>query len=327
MFHATMLKASTAAAVLTVSASGITITNFDSNPQRYLRWVETSPTTLVPTTSEAFWQGHHDFSAVGWVGSLTHGTWRARDAVTAISPRHIIFAQHDPVRVNTGVQFMSPTGEIINRRAVASQQIVTPSGVAVDIGVATLDQPLPDWVEPVKVGVLGGADYINQELVVYGQVGRLGSNRLSQFWTPSLTFAPWRFLSNGGAPAGTAISRLHDSGSPTFIEQNGELVLVGIRWTPTADTWVPAAAESIAALLERDGERMRRNTDPLTPARVEPCVADLTGDGRLDGNDITTFISAFIAGQAAADLADTYNSWDGNDITTYVTSFLGGCPQ
>ena len=55
-----------------------------------------------------------------------------------------------------------------------------------------------------------------------------------------------------------------------------------------------------------------------------PCPADLNGDSIVDQGDIQSFITLFLAGDAAADLnGDTVV--DQGDIQSFIAFFLEGC--
>lgn len=68
----------------------------------------------------------------------------------------------------------------------------------------------------------------------------------------------------------------------------------------------------------------------LTDSRlytVTGCTAsaDLNGDGVFDLQDISAFITAFVAGDAAADLAAPFGVLDLADVTAFVGAFVSGC--
>lgn len=54
------------------------------------------------------------------------------------------------------------------------------------------------------------------------------------------------------------------------------------------------------------------------------CPADITGDGILDGGDLTAFVAFYLAGDLTADLNND-GVLDGGDINTLVTSYIAGC--
>ncbi len=54
------------------------------------------------------------------------------------------------------------------------------------------------------------------------------------------------------------------------------------------------------------------------------CLADLTGDGNLNVDDIDAFVAAFLAGDLAVDF-DASGSLNVDDIDAFVAAFLTGC--
>ena len=58
---------------------------------------------------------------------------------------------------------------------------------------------------------------------------------------------------------------------------------------------------------------------------VSDCIADLTGDGELDFLDISAFLSAFAANEAAADI-NMDGEYDFLDISAFLSSYNAGCP-
>ncbi|MFG0304775.1 MAG: GC-type dockerin domain-anchored protein [Phycisphaerales bacterium JB040] len=57
---------------------------------------------------------------------------------------------------------------------------------------------------------------------------------------------------------------------------------------------------------------------------VDPCQADVNGDGILDNGDIGAFVSLFLAGDLAADFTND-GILDNGDIGAFVAAFLAGC--
>ncbi len=55
------------------------------------------------------------------------------------------------------------------------------------------------------------------------------------------------------------------------------------------------------------------------------CSADLTGDGLLNFFDVSAFLSAFNAQDAAADF-NSDGAWNFFDVSAYLTAFNAGCP-
>ncbi|MCA9277215.1 MAG: hypothetical protein KDA29_14430 [Phycisphaerales bacterium] len=58
---------------------------------------------------------------------------------------------------------------------------------------------------------------------------------------------------------------------------------------------------------------------------VDPCPADLTGDGMTDFFDVSAFLTAYNAMDPAADFTDDGN-FDFFDVSAFLTAFSAGCP-
>ncbi|MCC5823662.1 MAG: VCBS repeat-containing protein [Phycisphaerales bacterium] len=66
-----------------------------------------------------------------------------------------------------------------------------------------------------------------------------------------------------------------------------------------------------------------RNTR-LSP--VQPCPADLTGDGVVNFFDLSEFMALFNAQDPAADLAPPFGVWNFFDVSAYLALYNEGCP-
>ena len=63
---------------------------------------------------------------------------------------------------------------------------------------------------------------------------------------------------------------------------------------------------------------------PTTP----PCIADVSGDGTVDGGDFTAFINSFGAGDVTVDAVADVNGdsvIDGDDFVAFINAFGAGC--
>ena len=66
----------------------------------------------------------------------------------------------------------------------------------------------------------------------------------------------------------------------------------------------------------------------VVPAPTPPCLADVSGDGVVDGSDFTAFINSFGVGDPAVDpIADVNLDGviDGNDFVAFINAFAAGC--
>jgi len=324
MHLSTMARWATAVVAFgSTAATAVDVHRFADNPERYSRFTKTDDGRLIPTTSDEFMMAGVDLSGIGWRGNINANANRAGRAVTLITPRHIVFAAHWPAGPGSLVQFMAPDGDIVSRHVESMKVLQTPDGWPSDLAIGTLDERLGDEITPIPVGHPTDMNYIDQELCIYGKLGRFGTNSLPSYWDDDWTIGFWdetRFTQDT-AP-GTAISETGDSGSPTLVRVGDQLLLVGVRWVETGDTWVPAYAEALADLAAADGETVQIGL-PQDPPPT--CPADMNGDRLLNGEDVSQFISAFSAGADAADIASPSGVPDGADVSAFITGFQSGC--
>ena len=64
---------------------------------------------------------------------------------------------------------------------------------------------------------------------------------------------------------------------------------------------------------------------PGTTDCVDPCPADLNGDGNLNFFDVSAFLTAFNQNNPLADFTGDGN-YDFFDVSAFLTAFSGGCP-
>ena len=56
------------------------------------------------------------------------------------------------------------------------------------------------------------------------------------------------------------------------------------------------------------------------------CTADLDADAAVTFFDISAFVTAFNAGDPAADLASPFGTFNFFDVSAYITAYNDGCP-
>ena len=305
-----------------VSAPGLEIAGYLEDPARYQRF-EMAGDRYFPTKNTDFILNGVDLSAVGWVGDMERNLSSVRRSVTLITPRHIVFAAHYAPPIGSTIQFMDAEGNLHARRLMGYEVAHLPDGRSTDAGVGVLDASLPPEVKPVSIGPSEAIDFTGETLYIYGFTGRVGTNMLTPVWDPSYPFAPYLHTSLDRAPTGTALGQSGDSGSPTFVMQEGELVLVGIRLIWAADTWLPTLRDDLERIVGAGGESLSIfGSEPAGSA----CAADFNLDAALDANDIAAFVTAFLAGDASANLDDSSVGLDMGDIMAFVLLYQAGCP-
>ena len=166
----------------------------------------------------------------GWTRRLdfTGVSWAKRQAGTAITPRHIVFAAHFKHKVGSSISFHERNGAVHHRRIekiIAFRGQSVPLEYRSDIAVALLDRPLPPTIKAYRL-LPPRIDYrqtlVNSPVIVTEQgrrayihkVRMLPGNRIS-------------FTKNGNVPEQLYKPLIKgDSGHPSFLLVGGELVLV-----------------------------------------------------------------------------------------------------
>ena len=311
-----------AAAALTIPCAALQVKDYDERPEYHNRFEVDAEGQYQPTTSREFMLDGLDLSGIGWVGDMRANPSRVGRAITLISRRHIIYAAHYPVNNNGYVQFMNKDGETFGYRAVSRQTLRRANGSLSDLAIATLDQDVDPSIMSYAIAPNSGVEFHDYDLLVYGKDGRVGTNELAGYWSNRMDIAPWRYGSFPAAPSGTALSESGDSGSPTCIRFGDHLVIVGVRWLQTVDTWVPAYLAQIVEVTGSVGGGVMVFEDPV---ETWPCRPDFNDDGRLSFEDIFGFLNAFESEHPHADFAQPTGTYDVNDVIGFLDAFEMGC--
>ena len=205
---------------------------------------------------------------------------------------------------STAIRFRGADG-VVRSYEVAGEQHVMRNGAYTDLVVGTLATPVDPstGVLPFPVANLGSnASYLGRDLLVLGKVGKGGTTRYSGFETIPNEVAPFNNTSYAyfdfriAAGAATDIYlEGGDSGSPTLMDEGGQLSLVGIhssiwnRQTPQGwiirsdDIFLPDYLQEMDAFMEGEGHHIRRRyTDPvdlrISLSPIDPFVAGYPGE-------------------------------------------------
>jgi hypothetical protein len=211
----------------------------DSPPAAYRRnpaiW-----TGAIDLTGKAVWNSH----------TGAYGT-------TAISPLHIVYADHVNWLYPAGtiVRFVANDDTAVERLVVSSVRIG-----ATDIDLSTLDAPLPETIHWFKVmpehwflkcarrapGTLGGMPC----LVMDGNTESVTVKDIAGFYSAGfITATP----ADPRRRSFTRELRVGDSGSPMFVLVDGELVLDGIYHSAQAGPEVSANILALNAAMRGSG--------------------------------------------------------------------------
>jgi hypothetical protein len=212
----------------------------DSPPAAYRRNPVVWTGGAIDLTGKAVWNSH----------TGAYGT-------TAISPLHIVYAEHvnGLYPAGTIVRFVANDNLAVERLVVSSVRI----GVT-DLDLSTLDAPLPETIHWFKVmpehwflkcarhapGSLGGMPC----LVMDGNTESVAVKDIAGFY-------PGGFITAIPAdPRRQAFTRelyLGDSGSPMFILFGGELMLDGIYHSAQAGPEVSSNIRALNAAMSGSG--------------------------------------------------------------------------
>lgn len=166
----------------------------------------------------------------GWTRKLDFSgvSWSQRQAGTAITPRHIVFAAHFPIKIGKSITFHERSGIVHSRKIV---KVISFRGQKValekrsDIAVALLDTPLPPSIKNYRL-LPPRTDYSHTlpgtPVVVTEQGRRAFIHQVRNASSKSISFER-----NKNVPESLYKPLIKgDSGHPSFLLVGGELVLI-----------------------------------------------------------------------------------------------------
>ncbi|MGJ8725507.1 MAG: hypothetical protein ACSHYB_13190 [Roseibacillus sp.] len=173
------------------------------------------------TTSQwnSGWTRRLDFTGVSW----TH-----RQAGTAITPRHIVFAAHYLLKTGRTITFHDRSGAVHSRKI---EKVISFRGKQVaeehrsDIAVALLDRPLPPSIKTYRL-LPPRSDYghalVGNPVIITEQGRRAFIHKVRRQFMKSVSFGK-----NEHVPQSLYKNLIKgDSGHPSFLLIGGELVLI-----------------------------------------------------------------------------------------------------
>lgn len=196
----------------------------------------TSPYDLVPNTN--CWAYGIDFSCCSMWNSITLQDSNHRwYAATAISPRHVVMADHFWTPVNSTYYFRGTDGNIYHR-VLTQKKTISTGNLNTDIQIGLLDSDLPPEVVPAKLLPNGYERYIS--------TGRglpvITLNQHESAYVMELAAMPTCRLGNrvstvtcqeSNFPVRESFFRsviTGDSSSPRFLLAGNQLVLLHVMW-------------------------------------------------------------------------------------------------
>lgn len=159
-----------------------------------------------------------------WAGrlDLTGVSWNDPRTATLISPSHVVMAAHFIRPANVPVMFHDKNGKPYERFIAK----VRPLGGVGDIAVAKLNMPLPPEVKSYRLAKASEAT-VGRPVIVTDQTNTLSVHRIAAVNGGSIRF---EYIPGLNPYYGRNLI-VGDSGNPSFLLQNGELVLLETHTT------------------------------------------------------------------------------------------------
>lgn len=186
----------------------------------------------TPLTQNSLFSNYQKRSTSQWSNGWTRRidftgvSWSHRQAGTAITPRHLVFAAHYPLKVGTSLTFHDRAGKVVSRKIEKWISFRNrKAGERLDVAVALLDQPLPPSIKTYRLlppredypHTLPGSPALVTEQgrrVFLHQIRLVSKNTISFTKNPDYPESLYKSLITG------------DSGHPSFLLVGGEPVLI-----------------------------------------------------------------------------------------------------
>ena len=94
--------------------------------------------------------------------------------------------------------------------------------------------------------------YLGKPILIYGHLARVGTNAIIEGMMLRGQMSEFNYNTRG-LSRGMAKTEIGDSGSPSFLVEKGELLLVGSHWKDDTDALLPGMISEIARLLAAEG--------------------------------------------------------------------------
>ncbi len=162
----------------------------------------------------------------GWPGQidLTGVAWNSPRTATAVTPRHVVMAAHFPRKIGDTLVFHDRSGKRHTRVLVKTVSL-RGAPTRIDIMVGLLDHPLPDLIKAYPL-LEPAADYADRlaggPVLVTDSKRQLAIHEIMYVNRKALRFA---YNPDYADSMRTMLIR-GDSGNPSFLILDGELVLV-----------------------------------------------------------------------------------------------------
>ncbi len=152
---------------------------------------------------------------------LTGVSWNDPTTATLIAPQFVVMAAHYPRSSHVPVVFHDKDGNPYERFVIAKQNVP-----GVDVAVGKLNLPLPAAVKRYRLASVADAT-LGRPVIITDQTKTLSVHRIGAVSGNAISFVPVPGLS----PFYGRNLVKGDSGNPTFIVKNGDLVLLETHTT------------------------------------------------------------------------------------------------
>lgn len=187
---------------------------------------------------ERNWTSGLDFTGVSWNDART---------VTLVSPSHVVMAAHFPRDSRTAAMFHDRAGQPVERYIVAAKRIP-----GTDVAVGKLNMPVPRDIKAYRFASPGDA-VPGTPVIVTDQTMTASIHEIRAVYGPGIGFSYHRDLD----PVYRRNLIVGDSGNPSFLLKNGELLLLETHTTggPGAGPFYgdPRLQESIREVMRELG--------------------------------------------------------------------------
>ena len=259
-------------------------------------------------------------SGVGWYVQDT------RRQFAMVSPLHFVCANHFRPGINGQVRFLGTDNVERTYEILKTEVIVDASSGATDLCLGTLEEAVDTSViHPVAYANLGSDASYAGPGIVFGKTVRAGKTSFGGVTTTSGTSLTGseqidntRFInlvySFAGVDGDDAFLEAGDSGSPSFLDINGELALVGTNSAVIDNlgsqaalaAFVPFYVDELNAFMEDDGYQMREATPGVTSLTAQGAsvgtlrqayagewTLDIANEGVVRANNLMVTLSGF----------------------------------
>jgi hypothetical protein len=273
----------------------------------------------------------------------------------AISPRHVLYAEHAPLRKGYTIYFVTRNNITISRNIIQHKDISQGGRLTYgDFGVALLDSPLPDDIEIMKVLPTDSYNYFQitdhvsspEDMIFnYHQTGMNGKDRPLVFNTDIEEKANIRFIeslkwgdaSKGGIKGGRASTASSpngpasesqwfeansgDSGNPIMMLLKGEAVLLAISLYKGSPFFGQYRNNNELNLLIEDVDALESIDNSLE------VTSFLYGRNRYTkGDDLHNGRPIYSGSEPANDSLSFSIKWNGDAWVRQIQNAFGGSP-